>query len=162
MNVMAQAHKMTKLAFERSSCGLSEKMTYREVFSRALKAAHKEYKAMQLTTEAQLLKADTIAKFEKRIEELSAILKGPDAQKYMVVVGDSHPMPVNINAENPKWPWTNVEGATKWDTRQGAEFNAHKLVNGNNEVGKAVRVDHHCEWDMQNLCKLINDLNAAK
>lgn len=159
MNVMAQAHKATKALIAEL---YYVKLSYRSVFTAQLKAAHKEYKAMQLTTEAQLLKADTIAKFEKRIEELSAILKGPDAQKYMVVVGDAHPMPVNINAENPKWPWTNVEGATKWDTRQGAEFNAHKLVNGNKEVGKAVRVDHHCEWDMQNLAKLINDLNASK
>lgn len=111
---------------------------------------------------AELLKADTIAKFEKRIEELSAILKGPDAQKYMVVCGDEHPMPINFEATDPKWPWTDVEGATKWNSRQFAEANAVKVVNGKNQVGKAVRVDHYCEWDMQNLSKLINDLNAAK
>lgn len=156
MNVMKKAHEMTREFFKRVP---SSKMSYAGILKENLKQVHKEFKAMQLTTEAQLLKADTIAKFEKRIEELSAILKGPDAQKYMVVVGDDHPMPVNINAENPKWPWTNVEGATKWETRQGAEFNAHKLVNGKKEVGKAVRVDHHCEWDMQNLSRLINTLS---
>lgn len=157
MNVMAEAHKAVREAFANVGHGI--KLEYRPLFRAALKDLHKKAKEMQ--TQAQLLKADTIAKFEKRIEELHAIMNGPDAEKYMIVVGDAHPMPVNINAENPKWPWTNVEGATKWETRQGAAFNAHKLVNGNKEVGKAVRVDHHCQWDAQQLCKLINDLNAA-
>lgn len=88
-------------------------------------------------------------------------MSGPDAQKYMVVCGDEHPMPINFEAENAKWPWSSVEYATKWNSRQFAEANAVKVVNGNKQVGKAVRVDHHCEWDMQNLCKLINDLNAS-
>lgn len=159
MNVMKKAHEMTKEFFNRVP---SSKMSYAGILKENLKQAHKEFKTMQLTTEAQLLKADTIAKFEKRIEELHAIMNGPDAEKYMVVCGDEHPMPINFDAENPKWPWTNVEGATKWNSRQFAEANAVKVVNGNKQVGKAVRVDHHCQWDAQQLCKLINDLNAAK
>lgn len=158
MNVMAQAHKNTKALIAQLDY---VELSYRSVFAAQLKIAHKEYKAMQKQTPAELLKADTIATFEKRVEELRAILNGPDAQKYMVVCGDEHPMPINFEAENAKWPWSSVEDATKWNSRQFAEANAVKVVNGNKQVGKAVRVDHHCEWDMQNLCKLINDLNAS-
>lgn len=156
MNVMAKAHELTKARIAGGTI-----YSYAELMKRHLVQAHKEYKAMQNQTPAELLKADTIAQFEKRIEELKIILNGPDAQKYMVVCGDEHPMPINFEAENAKWPWSSVEDATKWNSRQFAEANAVKVVNGNKQVGKAVRVDHHCEWDMQNLCKLINDLNAS-
>lgn len=155
MNVMAQAHKITRATVDAAPV----KLEYRPLFRAALIDLHKKAKEMN---QVELLKADTIAKFEKRIEELRIILNGPDAQKYMVVCGDEHPMPINFEATDPKWPWTNVEGATKWNSVQFARSNASKVVNGNQQVGKAVRVDHHCEWDMQNLCKLINDLNAEK
>lgn len=156
MNVMAQAHKDTRNHIALSSASFH----YGKLFAFYLKRAHKEYKAMQAQSPVELLKADTIAKFEQRLVELKAILNGPDAQKYIVVCGDEHPMPVDFEATDPKWPWSNVEGATKWHSRQFAEANARKVVNGNQQAGKAVRVDHHVEWDMQNLCKLINDLKA--
>lgn len=150
MNVMAKAHKITRATVDASPV----KLCYRSLFKAALKDCHKMNKA------AELLKAQTIAQFEQRIVELQIILNGPDAQKYMVVCGDDHPMPINFDAPNAKWPWASVEKATKWNSRQFAEANASKVVNGNNQVGKAVRVDHHCEWDMINLSKLINDLNS--
>ena len=146
MNVMAKAHKITRETVNASPV----KLSYRSLFVAALKDCHKMNKQ-------EMLKAQTIAQFEQRIEELKIILNGPDALKYMVVVGDEHPMPVNF--ESVKL-WSNIETATKWNSRQFAEANAAKVVNGNNQVGKAVRVDHHIEWDMQNLSKLINDLNT--
>jgi len=153
MNVMKKAHELTRNAMaqvDKSICVI----TYKQAFSVYLREAHR------MNKEAQTLKAQTIAQFEQRIVELQMVLNGPDAQKYMVVCGDDHPMPINFEAKDPKWPWSSVEGATKWNSRQFAEANASKVVNGLQQVGKAVRVDHHCEWDMINLSKLINDLTA--
>lgn len=110
-------------------------------------------------TPVELLKAQSIAQFEARIVELQAILNRPDAQKYMVVCGKDHPLPINFDAVNSKWPWANVEGATKWNSIQFARANATKVRNGNGEYGVAVRVDHYCEWDMGNLSRLINQLS---
>lgn len=156
MNVMAQAHKEARFIM---STGVNT--TYRVVFKGALITAHKEYKAMNEADKAvALLKADTIAKFEARVVELKAILNTTDANKFMVVCGDEHPMPINFEAENAKWPWTNVEGASKWNSVQFANANASKVVNGNAQVGKAVKVADHIEWDIANLEKLIKDLKA--
>lgn len=158
MNVMAKAHKTTRECFAIAPVGsVTASKSYREVFTLALKQAHQEYKAMN---QAELLKADTIAKFEKRIVELQTILTTPVAQKFMVVCGDEHPMPIDFEATNPKWPWANVEGATKWSSIQFARANASKVVNGNNQVGKAVKVADHIEWDIANLQKLIKDLKG--
>lgn len=152
MNVMAQAHKEARFIM---STGVNT--TYRVVFKGALITAHKEYKAMN---QVELLKADTIAKFEARVVELQNILTTPDANKFMVVCGDEHPIPINFEATDPKWPWTNVEGATKWNSVQFANANASKVVNGNAQVGKAVLVADHIEWDIANLEKLVKDLKA--
>lgn len=152
MNVMAQAHKLTKARIAAGTI-----YTYAELMKRHLIQAHKEYKAMQNDPVA-LLKADTIAKFEKRIGELKTILTTPVAQKFMVVCGDDHPMPVDFETADPKWPWASVETATKWNSVQFARSNASKVVNGHKQVGKAVKVADHIEWDIDNLQKLVKAL----
>lgn len=152
MNVMAQAHKDCKA---RIAAGNPNR--YADLFRVALRQAHKEYKAMQNDPVA-LLKADTIAKFEKRIDELQIILATPVAQKFMVVCGDDHPMPVDFETADPKWPWASVETATKWNSVQFARSNASKVVNGHKQVGKAVKVADHIEWDIDNLQKLVKAL----
>lgn len=158
MNVMAKAHKTTRECFAIAPVGsLTASKSYREVFTLALKQAHQEYKAMN--TQAELLKAQTIESFEKRIVQLKAILETPVAAKWMVVCGDDHPMPINFESTQM---WANVETATKWSSPQFARSNALRVVNGNNNVGKAVQVSSHIEWDIANLEKLIKDLKAEK
>jgi hypothetical protein len=110
-----------------------------------------------------LLKTDTIAKFEQRVEELNHyILTSGEISKWIVVCGNEHPMPVNFDAPNPKWPWVKVENASKWDSQRVARIKAQSVVNGNNQVGWAVLVADHVEWDIANLQKLIADLKAEK
>lgn len=153
MNVMKKAHELTRQAMaqvDKSVCVI----TYKQAFSVYLREAH------NMNKQAELLKADTIAKFEKRLVELKIILTTADANKFMVVCGDEHPMPIDFDAPNPKWPWANVEGATKWNSVQFANANASKVVNGNAQVGKAVKVADHIEWDIANLQKLIADLKG--
>lgn len=156
MNVMALAHKATKEFFASvTETGLS----YAKVLQIKLRVFHRENKAMKAQAEA--FRLDTIAKFEKRVVELKIILNTPDAKKYMVVCGDPHPMPINFEAENAKWPWAQVEEATKWNSIQFANANASKVVNGNAQVGKAVKVADHIEWDIAQLEKLVNELKSA-
>lgn len=47
MNVMAQAHKMTKITIEAKKANGLQCASYRLVFKFQLRIAHKEYKAMQ-------------------------------------------------------------------------------------------------------------------
>lgn len=54
MNVMAQAHKNTKLFFQAQPMS---SFTYAQVFRDYLKQAHKEYKAMTNTVKASEIKA---------------------------------------------------------------------------------------------------------
>lgn len=147
MNVMAKAHKITRETVNASPV----KLSYRSLFVAALKDCHK------MNKQAELLKADHIAKFEQRVVELKAMLETPVADKWMVVVGDDHPMPVNFESDKM---WSNIETATKWASPQFARSNAQRVVNGLNQVGKAVQIRDHIEWDIGNLTKLINDLKA--
>lgn len=160
MNVMKEAHKAVREAFANVGHGI--KLEYRPLFRAALIDLHKKAKAMQAQSPAELLKNDTIAKFEARIVELRSVLHSQDAYKFIVVCGDEHPMPINFEAKDPKWPWTNVEGATKWRSIQFARANASKVVNGNSQVGKAVMVAEHIEWDIANLQKLVKELKEGK
>lgn len=148
MNVMAQAHKEA-----RSLIAVRLNITYRMAFRLALIKCHEEYKELKAAREA--LRLDTIARFEKRIEELKIILNGPDAQKYIVVCEG---LPINFESTNGNWT-ANEESATKWNSRQFAEANARKVRNGNKVAGVAVRLDHQCEYQMQEYCRLINLLN---
>ena len=116
---------------------------------------------MNQAQQVMMLKADTIAKFEQRVVELQEAA-AQYGKKWIVVCGDEHPMPVDMESKNPKWPWAKVENATMWSSPQFARANAEKVVNGNKQVGKAVLVADHIEWDIANLQKLIADLKAEK
>ena len=154
MNVMAQAHKATKAFFANANAEIKAQFSYALVLKANLVEFHKMNKAQMKAEQIAAFKADTIARFEKRIAELKIVLNGSDAQKYMVVC-ESLP----IDFEHAKG-WGNVESATKWNSRQFAEANASKVTNGNKQGGVAVRVDHWCEHEIQELCRLINEINA--
>jgi hypothetical protein len=154
MNVMAKAHELTRNAMaqvDKSVCVI----TYKQAFSVYLREAH--YMNKQERQAIELYKADTIAKFEKRIEELK-ILAPSIGHKFMVVCGDDHPMPVDFEAKDPKWPWALTENATHWNSVQFARANAQKVMNGNKQAGKAVLIADHIEWDIAQLVKLIDSL----
>lgn len=150
MNVMAQAHKATKAFFANANAEIKAQFSYAWVFKANLVEFHKVNKEQQAK---EMFKADTIARFEKRIAELSEIAKGDDSEKYMVVCEG-----LLIDFEHEKG-WGNVESATKWNSRQFAESNARKVVNGNKQGGVAVKVAHYCQHEMQELCRLINEIN---
>lgn len=152
MNVMAQAHKAAKEFFASvTETGLS----YAKVLQIKLRVYHREYKAM---SQAEQLKAQTIAQFEKRIEELKEANE-KFGHKWIVVCGDAHPMPINFESDTSNF-WSNVEGCSKWASELFAKSAARRVVNGNQEVGKAVLMTNHIEWDIANLEKLIKDLKG--
>ncbi|ANA49181.1 hypothetical protein PMW_56 [Pseudomonas phage phiPMW] len=151
MNVMAKAHKAAKTAK-----ALGSTIAYRELFRVALKQAHKEYKAMQIDP-MEALKLDTIAKFEKRLNELSELLKVKGVEDQYIVTVEN--MAVDFNAK-ARMPFSGIEGATKFDSKEHAELEAKRLKNGNKVGGVAVRLDHQIEFEMQKLCQLINEIKS--
>jgi hypothetical protein len=151
MNVMKEAHKITRATIEASPV----KLEYRSLFRAALCDFHKKAKAMN---ESAKLKAHFLAQFEQRIVELHEA-NAQYGNKWIVVCGDDHPMPINFESTTDNF-WSNVEGASKWSSRQFAQANATKVVNGNQNVGSAVLVSDHVAWDIANLQKLIADLKA--
>jgi len=159
MNVMKRAHELTVRRHNAKLLNGINPAPYKVLFAIALKDAHREYKAMNDKNAVALLKADTIAKFEQRIIELNEA-GAQYGYKWMVVCGDEHPMPVNMHAENPKWPWCKVEDATFWSHEKWAALEAEKVRNGNGQFGKAVLVDDHIKWDIAQLQKLIAAIKA--
>ena len=154
---MAQAHKLTKLAFKNTAVAVgSAKLTYREVFRIYLKQAHKEYKAMN--NPARALALQTIAKFEKQLDELSAMLKVEGVEDQYIVTVEN--MPVDFNATT-RMPFSGIAGATKFTSEEYAEQQAKRVRNGNRVGGVAVRLSHHIQYEMQELCRLINEIRAS-
>lgn len=151
MNVMAEAHKAVKAVIANAPLGI--KLNYRALLKAALTDMHRKNKM----TPVEAFKADTLAKFEKRVLELNELIKTPIADKWIVVCGDEHPMPINFNSETNNF-WSDVENATKWSSPQFARVNAQKVVNGNDQVGKVVLVSDHIKWDIEQLERLINNL----
>lgn len=140
MNVMAKAHKMVK--------GLLAKITaryvgqYAAMLKVALKDAHKEAKSM---------KNDMLARLNARLEKLKMILNSNIADRYMVTCDN---LPINMESGRT----TNIENASNWASRQFAEANAVKVKNGRGTQGVAVLVRHQAEYEMQNVCHMINEL----
>lgn len=158
---MALAHKMTRECFALVSEEARKQMSYAKLFRAALIDYHKEYKAMQKDEAIALFEADTIAKFEKRVAELQAIKETPLAKKWIVTCGNDHPMPINFDAPNQSWPWANVETCSTWNSPQFARANASKVRNGKGELGQAILMADHIEWDIANLQTLINGMKTV-
>jgi hypothetical protein len=108
-------------------------------------------------TEQQKLIAHFIETSEKRIIQLEA-LKLEFGHKFMVVCGDDFPLPINFDHASG---WGNVETATKWNRIQFARANASKVVNGLDQVGKAVLIADHIEWDIAQQKKLIAQMQES-
>lgn len=158
MNVMAQAHNMTRQAMAKTDKSVCV-ITYKQAFSVYLRAAHQEYKAMQKEEALALLQADTIAQFEKRISELQAVKETPLADKWIVTCGG---LPVDFDAPNQAWPWANVETCSTWNSPQFARAYAQKIRNGAGEFGKAVSVIYYCTAEIEKLVQLITGIKSAK
>lgn len=126
MNVMAQAHKNTKLFFQAQPMS---SYTYAQVFRDYLKQSHKEYKAMDDATKA------LIAKFEAQIKTLKAL----DNQGFIQVVGADR---IVINAE--VGTVENIATAPVYMNVEDARFYDGRCTNGKGEknyhVGKASQI----------------------
>ena len=156
MNVMAQAHKNTKLFFQVQPLS---SFTYAQVFRDYLKQSHKEYKAMMTKEVAlALLQADSIAQFEKRIAELKAVKETPLAEKWIVTCGN---LPVDFDAPNQAWPWANVETCSTWNSPQFARAYAQKIRNGKGQFGEAILMADHIDLNIANLKDLIQGIHSA-
>lgn len=157
MNVMAQAHKMTRQVMAKTDKSVCV-ITYKQAFSVYLRAAHQEYKAMQKDQAIALFTADTIAKFEARVATLEAYAETPDAKKWLVTCGG---MPVDFEPVNQAWPWTDAEKASKWNSPQFARANAQKVRNNAGEYGIAVNVGEYCKAEIVKLKELIRNMKTA-
>lgn len=156
MNVMAQAHKATKAKIAFNNANGVKSAPYSVIFKTKLRQAHKEYKAMQIDP-MEAFKRDTIAKFEKRLNELKALHNAEGVENQYIVTVEN--MAVDFNAK-ARMPFSGIEGATKFESKEHAELEAKRVKNGNKVGGVAVRLDHQIEFEMQGLCRLINEINA--
>lgn len=141
MNVMAKAHSMVKALLAKVTARY--KGQYAKMFAVALKEAHKVAKNMQ---------NDMIQRLNKRLETLKTFYKNDEVMARFMVTCDNLP----INMESGRT--VNVENATTWASVQFARSNASKVKNGRGTVGQAVNVGHQVEYEMQNVCRMINEL----
>ncbi|UOL48591.1 hypothetical protein QGX12_gp053 [Pseudomonas phage Kremar] len=153
MNVMAQAHKMTREAMskvDKSVCVI----TYKQTFSVYLRAAHQEFKAMKEANPVEAWKDQAIKDAEKRIAELKAI---DTTDGFIVVVGDNIRLPL----DEVQGKWCRVERASIFWHREDAQRFAGRVVNGNNEVGVVVKKIDQIAWEIEEQQKLIESLKNS-
>ncbi|WYV99110.1 hypothetical protein Roomu2_00115 [Pseudomonas phage vB_PpuM-Roomu-2] len=145
MNVMAKAHKLTKLAFKNTDVAVgSAKVSYREVFRIYLKQAHKEYKAMSKY-------ADQITKTEAFIKELEAA----DTQGFIIVIGE---LRVCVNAELGHA--TNVLKAPVYMNIEDAVYWASRIQNGKGDKGEVVGKFSQLKYEIEQQKELIKTLKS--
>lgn len=140
MNVMAQAHKITRATVDASPV----KLCYRSLFKAALKDCHKMNKQNDW-------KAAQIKSSEERIVELEAI---EHLDGFIVVVGDNIRLPI----DEVKGSWCRVEKASIFWYREDAQRLAGRIRNGNNEVGQVVKKIDQIKWEIEEQKKLIESL----
>lgn len=149
MNVMKEAHKITRATVDASPV----KLDYRSLFRAALVDLHKKAKAMQIDP-VQAWKEKAIADAQERIKELQAI---DTTDGYIVVVGDNIRLPL----DEVQGKWCRVERASIfWHIEDARRF-ASRVVNGNNEVGKVVKKIDQIAWEIEEQNKLIESLKSA-
>ncbi len=149
MNVMAQAHKLTKLAFKHSASNLP----YREVFAIYLRQAHKEHKAVQ----AQQVKADKIADLVFQagvtIGKLENFL--PLASGYIVTTGQ-HRICVNAEVGYAE----HILKVPAYAQIEDARYYANRIKNGHGEQGQVEVWADRIRWEIQEQKALIQTLQS--
>lgn len=159
MNVMAQAHKATKLLIQSMSAEgqaqVKAEKLYGRMFAINLKRFHKEYKAMQKEiSPVEAWKAQAIKDAEKRIAELKTI---DTVDGFIVVVGDNIRLPL----DEVQGKWCKVERASTFWHREDAQRFAGRVRNGNNEVGQVVKKIDQIAWEITEQEKLIESLKNS-
>ena len=149
MNVMAQAHEVTRNAVAQAAA-IGVKLSYRSLFNAALKDCHKMAKANPV----QDWKDQAIKDAEQRIAELKAI---DTTDGFIVVVGDNIRLPL----DEVQGKWCKVERASIFWYREDAQRFAGRVVNGNNEVGKVVKKIDQIAWEIEEQQKLIESLKNS-
>lgn len=144
MNVMAEAHKITRATVDASPV----KLSYRSLFRAALIDLHKKAKAMQTQTPAVAQFTKAMQDAEKRIAELEAI---DTTDGYIVVVGDNIRLPMN----EVQGKWCAVENASIFWNREDAQRFAGRIVNGNGETGQVVKKIDQIAWEISEQRQLI-------
>lgn len=149
MNVMAQAHKLTRDYIKNAGQFVLQLTTYKELFKSALKQAHKEFKAMQAEKNDQIqdmiFQAETfIAKLEKQL----ILAKG-----YVVTVGE---LRVCVNAEVGHL--ANVLNMPNYEHVEDARYYATRVKNAKKETGQVEVWADRIRWEIQQQKNMIETL----
>lgn len=158
MNVMAEAHKETKLLIQSMSAEgqaqvKSEKL-YGRMFAINLKRFHKEYKAMQKNEQGlEAWKDDMIAKAQARIVSLNEVSR----QGYIVIIGDENRVCIDVEAGEA----INIEKASVFMYIEDARYWANRVQNGAGEKGSVTLKHEQIKWEIEQQYRLIENLKVA-
>lgn len=144
MNVMAQAHKLTKARIAAGTI-----YTYAELMKRHLIQAHSEYKAMQKEKQDKI--NDMMFQANTFIGKLEAFL--PLAKGYIVTTGE---LRICVNAEVGTLAY--ILTTPNYDRIEDANYFAKRVRNGHGEGGQVEVWSDRIRWEIQEQKALIEQL----
>lgn len=149
MNVMAQAHKMTRITIEGKKANGLKTASYRVIFKAQLRIAHKEFKAAQKPVcQASL---DAIARMEARLEALKAV---KDLSGYVVTI------------EGQCIDWTKlaivtIEQAPVCESKNDADYWSTRVRDGRGCYGVAISKFEAMMIQQSKLVALIKEIKDS-